>query len=148
MTIHFICKGNTFRSRLAEAYLNSKQIPNLKVISSGIEAELNESGPVTWHTQRIIQQNKLVPFEKPTWEQTTKALLEKGDLTIFTRQSIYDYCIEHFGFNGKNFQIWDIHDAGETVNNWDSLNEEEQIKVTEKIFKEIQQKVDELIKNL
>lgn len=38
-TIHFVCRGNNFRSRLAEAYLNSKKLPGIKVISSGIEAE-------------------------------------------------------------------------------------------------------------
>ena len=145
MTIHFICKGNTFRSRLAEAYLNSKQLPNIKVISSGVEAERNDSGPITWYAQRIIQQNKLVPFEKPVWDQTTKLMLEEGDLTIFMHQNIYNYAVEHFDFNSKNFQIWDIDDANEAIDDWDSLNEQEKIEVTERIFEEIKEKVDEVL---
>jgi protein-tyrosine-phosphatase len=98
MTIHFICKGNTFRSRLAETYLNSKQFPNIKVISSGIEAEINDCGPITWYAQRIIQDNNLIPFEKPVWDQTTKSMLEVGDLTIFMHQNIYDYAVKHFDY--------------------------------------------------
>jgi protein-tyrosine-phosphatase len=142
MTVHFICKGNTFRSRLAETYLNSKQAPNIKVISSGIEAELNDCGPVTWLAQRIIQDNHLISFEKSTWDQTTKLLLEEGDLTIFMHQNIYDYAVKHLGFNGKNFQIWDIPDT-------DAHQEEaEKVEATEKIFAEIKKKVDELIISL
>jgi protein-tyrosine-phosphatase len=146
MTVHFICKGNTFRSRLAETYLNSKQIPNLKAISSGIEAELNDCGPVTWYAQRLIQDGDLIPFEKPTWEQTTKLLLEEGDLTIFMHQNIYDFCVKHFDFNGKNFQIWEISDIRIHLLTFEE--EVEKMQVTEKIFTEIKQRIDKLIKNL
>ncbi|MGA2911088.1 MAG: hypothetical protein ABSE17_00405 [Candidatus Levyibacteriota bacterium] len=146
MTIHFVCKGNTFRSRLAEAYLNSKQIPNLKVISSGTEADVNKCGPITWYAQRLIQQDKLVPFEKPTWKQTTKILLEEGDLTVFMHRNIYDFCVEHFGFNSKNFQIWEIAD---TDAHFETVQEEAQkVTITEKIYAEIKKKVDELVRNL
>jgi hypothetical protein len=116
------------------------------VISSGSKAETNECGPITWYAQRIIQQNHLVPFEKPAWDQTTKLMLEEGDLTIFMQQNIYDFCVEQFGFNAKNFQIWAIHDTDmyfETVK-----EESKKVEITEKIFKEIQGKVDELIKTL
>jgi protein-tyrosine-phosphatase len=147
MTIHFICEGNTFRSRLTEAYLNSKQIPNLKVISSGIEAENNLSGPITWYAQRMIQQDKLVPFEKPVWEQTTKILLDEGDLTIFMSSDIYDFCVERFGFNSKNFQIWGARDIEKPL--FKTAEEEAQkVEQAEKVFEEIKQKVDELIKSL
>lgn len=143
MTIHFVCRGNTFRSRLAETYLNSKQIPGLKVISSGTEAELNDCGPVTWYAQRIIQDNHLVPFEKPTWEQTSKLLLEEGDLTIFMHQNIYDYAVSHFGFDGKNFQIWEIPDIRVHLKTF--AEQVQKIKETEKIYEEIKQKIDKLI---
>jgi protein-tyrosine-phosphatase len=146
MTVHFVCKGNTFRSRLAEAYLNSKQIPNLRVISSGIEAKMNDCGPITWVAQRIIQNNHLIPFQKPVWDQTTKVWLEEGDLTIFMHQNIYDYAVLHFDFNGKNFQIWEIPDI--RIHLLTLAQEFEKIKGTEKIYAEIKQKVDALIKGL
>ena len=146
MTIHFICKGNTFRSRLAEAYLNSKQLPNIKIISSGIEAEINDCGPITWYAQRLIQDNNLIPFEKLVWNQTTKLLLEEGDLTIFMHQNIYDYAVKHFDFTGTNFQIWEIPDIRIHLQTF--AQEVGKIEVTEKIFEEIKQKVDQLIREV
>lgn len=135
-----------FRSRLAEAYLNSKQIPNLKAISSGIEAEINNCGSITWYAQRLIQDNNLIPFEKPVWEQTTKILLETGDLTIFMHQNIYDYAVKHFGFEGGNYQTWEIPDI--RVHLLTFAQEVQKIEATEKIYAEIKQKIDELIKEI
>lgn len=146
MTVHFICKGNVFRSRLAEAYLNSKQIPNLKVISSGIDAQLDDCGPITWYAQRIIQQNSLVPFEKSAWDQTTKDLFKKGDLTVFMDQSIYDFCVKNLNFNSKNFKIWRIGDMGPLFK---SREEEiKKVKFTEKMYEEIKKKISDLVGEL
>lgn len=39
MNILFVCTGNTCRSPMAEGYLDSKKIPNLKVESRGISAQ-------------------------------------------------------------------------------------------------------------
>jgi protein-tyrosine-phosphatase len=146
MTVHFICWGNVFRSRLAEAYLNSKQLTNVRVISSGVEAHHNDSGSITWYAQRMIQNDGIVAFEKPVWDQTTKHLLEEGDLTIFMHRNIYDLCIKHIGYVPKNYQIWEIPDIRAK---FPTIEEEiRKIEVTEKIYAEIKQKVDELILNL
>ena len=145
MIIHFVCRGNTYRSRLAETYLNSKQIPNIKAISSGIEAENNISGPITWYAQRIIQKEHLVPFEKPNWQKTTKELLDLGDLTVFMKKDIYDFCVNNFGFNNKNFAVWEIPDANETEVDWKTASEETKIKITENTFEEIKRRVDKLL---
>lgn len=142
MIVHFVCRGNTYRSRLAETYLNSKQIPDIKAISSGIGAENNISGPITWYAQRIIQKENLVPFEKPNWQKTTKDLLSQGDLTIFIKKDIYDFCVNNLGFNSKTFEIWNISDVNEDG------NEEAKIKITENTFEEIKKKIDELILEL
>jgi protein-tyrosine-phosphatase len=40
MRVHFVCTGNLYRSRMAEAYLRSKAIPGLEVTSSGVLAEM------------------------------------------------------------------------------------------------------------
>jgi len=143
MTVHFICRGNTYRSRLSETYLNSKNLPNIKAISSGIEADYNLSGPIFRYTQRIIKNENLQNFEKPMWQKTTKDLLSKGDYTIFLKKDIYDFCVNNLGFNGKNFEIWDIDDFIP-----DQKSEPEIIEETEKTYDEIKKKVDELIINL
>jgi len=146
MTIHFICRGNTFRSRIAETYLNSKQLPNIKAISSGFEADVNDCGPVTWYAQRLIQDGNLIPFEKPTWDQTTKALLDIGDLTIFMHKNVYEFCVNKLDFGSKKFELWDIPDI--RIHFLTFSEEIKKVEASEKIFAEIKQKIDELIENL
>lgn len=141
MIIHFVCKGNTYRSRLAEAYLNSKELKNVKSISSGIEADKNISGTISWYAQRIIQKNKLVKYESKSWQRTTKALLEKADLNIFMEKSIYDFCKNKLGFDASDYEIWDIYDVNHFVS---GKIEEENIKVTEETFGKIKKMADKL----
>lgn len=148
MTIHFICRGNTYRSRLAESYLKSKNIPSINVVSSGVEAQLNESGPITWYAQRIIQKNKLQLFEKPMWQQTTKELLETSDLNIFMHKDIYDFSVENLGFNKDKFEVWDIPDSIDIQSDWISANEEGKIKITEETFEKIKRQVEDLVVRL
>ena len=145
MIVHFICRGNTYRSRLAEVYLNSKKLSNIQVFSSGIEADNNISGPIIWYAQKIIQQQNLVPFEKMVWDKTTRELLEKADFTIFMHKDIYDFCVNNLGFNSNNFEVWDIPDANEIEADWKTAGQEERVKITEKTFEEIKKKIEELI---
>ncbi|HYM65417.1 MAG TPA: hypothetical protein VES68_02950 [Candidatus Sulfotelmatobacter sp.] len=140
MIIHFVCRGNTYRSRLAETYLNSKKLPNIKAISSGIGADHNISGPISWYAQRIIQNEHLVSFEKPAWQKTTQELLNQGNFTVFMNSDIYDFCTSNFSFKNENFETWDIKDLDLHQN-----TEEERIKISEKTFEEIKKRVDDLI---
>lgn len=140
MIIHFVCLGNVYRSRLAETYLNSKKLPNVTVISSGISASENNNRPISWLTQRLFEVYKLVPFQKSGWTQTTKQLLDSANLTIFFDKKYYQYCVENFGFNSNNFEIWEIADLDGNIK-----EHLEKIKVTEKLFKVIKEKVDNLI---
>lgn len=145
MIIHFVCTGNTYRSRLAQTYCNARQISGITAISSGITAEKNENGAVAWCAQRIIKNNNLIPFEKPIWQQTTKALLEEGDLTIFLTASHYVYCKKHFSFN-KKYEVWDIADLdGFTPGMISVADDIAKIKATENTFSIIKIQVDGLL---
>ena len=62
--IHFICTHNTFRSRVAEAYLNSKRLEDVKVSSSGVDATGNYDGAVSWFAQRLLIRQSLIGNEK------------------------------------------------------------------------------------
>jgi protein-tyrosine-phosphatase len=151
MIIHFICRGNSYRSRLAEAYLNSKNSSGLKSISSGIIASRNESGPISWYAQRIIENEKLVPFESLSWQQTTKEILKQGDLTIFMQQEPYDYCRKKLDFTQKDYEIWDIKDMYEFMSpsiGEQLMIEKDKIKASEETFKIIKRKIDDLINRL
>lgn len=140
MIIHFVCLGNIYRSRLAEAYLNSKKLPNVTVISSGINAFDNNNRPISWLTQRLFEVYKLVPFQKSNWTQTTKQLLDSADLTIFFADEFYQYCVNNFEYNSTNFEIWEIKDLDRSMK-----DHMEKMKKTEETFEMIRQKVDSLI---
>ena len=142
MVIHFVCEGNNYRSRLSETYVNSLQIPNIRAISSGIIANQNGAGIISWYAQRIIQKNYLINFEKQNWTQASKNNLKKGDLTIFMTKPIYEFCVRNYGFSGKKFEIWNIEDVNV------QMSEPEKIKVTEETYKEIKKNIDGVISKL
>ena len=62
MTIHFICTGNIYRSRLAEAYCASKGVPGLSVSSSGIGTKLNRGIPIASYAARVLSERGLEHF--------------------------------------------------------------------------------------
>lgn len=144
MKIHFVCLGNSFRSRMAEAYLNSKIIPNLEVSSSGTLAEKNLNGPIAWYSARIIKNNRLVPFMSNFWKQTTKELIQKSNLIIFMEEECYLFC-KDFLLPEQKYELWNIQDLI-GANNPGLENEIEKIKESEGIFNQIKQKTDLLIK--
>lgn len=132
--------GNIYRSRLAEAYLNSKELTNVEVISSGIKAVENGNRPISWLTQRLFEVYDLVRFEKSNWTQTTKELLDSADKTIFFSEKYYKYCVEELSFKSNNFEIWEIEDLDGSIK-----DHVEKIRKTEETFEMIRQKVDSLI---
>ncbi|MBD3362864.1 hypothetical protein GF362_04035 [Candidatus Dojkabacteria bacterium] len=151
MHIHFVCTGNTFRSRLAEAYLKSKKVDGLIVSSSGVEADQNNNGCITWYAQRIAKNSDLIPFITESWRQTTKELLEDVDLVIFMRKDHLKKCKSDLNFSPESYKVWEIPDLcdAELILDGDRFqNDVERIKATEKIFRAIKQKGDELLKDL
>lgn len=141
MKIHFVCTSNTFRSRLADAYLRSKEIPNLTVSSSGIQANLNPNGIITWYAQRIIENENLEVFEPPIWHQTTPELLNEADKVVFMLENHLEFCKKNFGFNQTNYEIWNIED----ITQEDRKDDTRVIKLTDGIYSRIKTKVDEFI---
>ncbi len=113
MNIHFVCTGNVYRSRLAEAYLNSRKIKNLSVSSSGTKAAENICGPICWYAQRIIEVCGMVPFMSSGWRQTTKASFRDVDFTVFMEKTHYDFAVRECDFSSSNFEIWEIPDLEE-----------------------------------
>jgi protein-tyrosine-phosphatase len=148
MHIHFVCRGNAYRSRLSESYLNSKQVPSLIVSSSGIEAHkhINTNGPISWVAQRLIQNHGLVPFMAFQPTQTTLALLQQADLIIFMEAAHLHYAQEQFGYTDKNFQVWNILDI--EMNEIHQDKDKTIIEISEKTFQYITSKIDEMVETL
>jgi protein-tyrosine-phosphatase len=151
MLIHFICTGNSYRSRLAEAYLNAQAVPGLTAMSSGIHAQRNEHGPITWYAARIIKHHQLVPFMSLCWKQTDAASLEAADELVFMAEEHRAYCQEHFVLAKRPFRVWDVPDVDPLlIPESAAASERETILVreTERTFERITKLVDELIAQL
>lgn len=151
MLIHFICRGNSYRSRLAEAYLNSKQIQGLNIISTGITASKNINGPISWPAARIAKRNNLINFMFPSWRETTKDLLNKSDLVVFMTKHHLDFCRENLNFGSHNYEVWEIGDLEKYGLRDCGESYQEDLKIMEMsdmTFNEIKKKVDELVLKL
>ena len=147
--IHFVCTGNVYRSRLAEAYLRSKQLPNIGVSSSGIKATDNSFGPITWFAARIARRHNLIPHLKLMWTQTTPKILNDSTVVIFMTGVHHQFAKAHFHYNKTTYEIWNIADL-DKAKFFHAENDSDLMRIehTEKVFAEIKKKVDGLARRL
>lgn len=145
MNVHFVCRGNVYRSRLAEAYAKSLQLPGMVFSSSGVEADKYyplEKYAINYIEPWTVQAIKVVGLDmdklSPARTQTTNELLQGKDMIIAMKQDIYDTLMIKYDFNRSVCVVWDIDDVNYVFN----------IDINECIvtFKKIEQNVDELIK--
>jgi protein-tyrosine-phosphatase len=113
MVIHFICRGNTHRSRLAEAYAGAAtaHCVDVAVMSSGIQADRDLNGPVVPFVKRTLENDNLLQFTGETWTQTTQALIDRSDVLVFMSDDVYEDAAERFRIPVQNSQRWQIADV-------------------------------------
>lgn len=148
MLIHFICSGNTNRSRMAEAYFNSKKVPGMTATSSGIYASHNLNGPITFFAKNILEREGILDYTAKSWQETTKEILEQADVVIFVKKHHFDFVKNELHYIPRRYYIWDIEDVTSSQNmNFEQMRQEE-ILEDEKVFVNIKKAVDELIIDL
>lgn len=149
MHIHFVCSGNVFRSRLAEAYLRSKELAGITASSSGTRAGKHPNGPVSWITALLLKIDQLVPFMTESWQQSTTELFEAADLIVFMLPEHYKWAQDVAGYDGDNYEIWGIEDfTTECSSRKFNLCHVIEVERAEGIFSKIKSKVDELVTRL
>ena len=95
-------------------YLRSKELSNLQVSSSGIEASKNLSGPISWYTSRLAKHNKIAKHLSHSWTQTTKKLLLTANIVVFMAPIHRDKWGEReFDFKGRSMETWNIPDLSD-----------------------------------
>ena len=135
--------GNTYRSRLAEAYLKSLGLPGIKVASAGVRAYQDLNGPVTPYARDLIKEYGLSRFGKNRWTQLTQAQLDKADLVICMNRAVYhDGQSDGFRFPDRT-AIWDIGDVSRLALLQHKLDDRLP-HITKKTFGDIIERVNEL----
>ncbi|HSX48101.1 MAG TPA: NUDIX domain-containing protein [Candidatus Nanoarchaeia archaeon] len=142
MVVHFVCMGNVYRSRLAEAYLNSLGLQGIIATSSGVQASMNLWGPIGSYTVPLLQADGILDKTAPHWIQVDQAVLDTADIVICVNREVYSHLKTKFNLPMRTF-IWDITDINKLVPHW-QYQSAEVSRVTYKTYRHIKQRVDEL----
>lgn len=108
LKIHFVCRANIYRSRLAEGYFKKLTGDKYEVSSSGVERWRHPFKYKDKWANSLAEEHhfKLSPRSV----QTTSSLLAQQDLIIFVRKDVYDIARKNMKFDRKKVIIWDIRD--------------------------------------
>jgi protein-tyrosine-phosphatase len=113
--IHFICRGNAFRSIIAEAYLNSLELEDVSVLSSGTAAAWYKARNLANHglTLQLLGAHGIRGFAKAGYgDQLTQSRLDRADITVCVNQRVYDECLRCVTFPVSPW-VWSVADIGE-----------------------------------
>jgi len=125
----FVCSGNAYRSPLAEALLK-KLKPEIEVDSAGINPPLI---PISKDVRKFLAKENAEQYLKEVPEVLDGTQLDEYDLIVAMEPRhkvvVLSKCPECEG----RIVVWNIHDPYFSPNDY-----------TEKIFKQIRQKVKEL----
>lgn len=116
MKINFVCRGNVWRSKVAEAYAKSllRNSSHIEVSSSGIEATKSYDGPFSQYTKQILERDNLWQYAHPQWVQTTQAIIDKTDLLVFLNQDVFDDACHILDVPRQKSIIWNVPDKNDS----------------------------------
>jgi protein-tyrosine-phosphatase len=115
MIIHFICRGNAFRSIIAEAYMNSLRLKGLRALSSGTAATSHKARNLASHriTLKLLEEHGIRGFAKVGYgDQLTQSRFDRADIAVCMNQRVYDECQLCVTFPASP-RVWSVADIGE-----------------------------------
>lgn len=111
--IHFVCRGNTYRSRLAAAYFASlvEGDARFAISSSGIGAHHASTKTSEKYTKATAKAHKLIHGVAAPKTQTTNLLLQNADVIVFMNKDVYDEALRTYEFDSRKAQVWHVPDV-------------------------------------
>jgi protein-tyrosine-phosphatase len=146
--IHFICRGNCFRSIIAEAYLNSLEVKGWSVLSSGTTAALDKTRNLVSYrnTLALLQVHGIRGFAKTGYgDLLTESRLEDADIAVCMNQRVYAECLQLVTFPA-GLWIWSVADLGEPGRIVSAESDKDLYR--EEAYQEIVKNVDQLVSEL
>jgi protein-tyrosine-phosphatase/8-oxo-dGTP pyrophosphatase MutT (NUDIX family) len=113
--IHFVCRGNTYRSRLAAAYMASLLDDRFVVTSSGIGTHLAPTLTSEAYTKATAKAHALRHGIAAHKTQTTDALLGAADVVVFMNKDVYDEALKDYDFDVRKVLVWHVKDMDPAV---------------------------------
>jgi protein-tyrosine-phosphatase len=138
MRIHFVCTGNIYRSRLAEAYCNSRDVPGIQVFSSGIRAGLEEDVPISPYAADVLTRYGLYRYAAARWQRTSAELVRASDVLVFMESEHHRFCEKWIEAMRQRIEVWEIEDVG-------PIDAVEIPNKVERTFGMIRQRIDTLL---
>lgn len=109
--VHFVCRGNVHRSRLAEAYLRQLDLPGFVVSSSGVEALRYAPHATSRFTELVLKGHpELRRAMSKARTQTTAQLLERADVVVCLDKSVFDDAVRDYGLDPRKAMAWHVED--------------------------------------
>ena len=148
MIVHFVCAGNTYRSRLAEAYFNSLNIKNYRAISSGTQANKGHHIQISPYTEIILKNYGIDKYASKHKTQLTQERLNEANITICVNRDVYSDCLEANLNMPRRTYIWDIADVKDFDKAEIEIANHQLPSEADRTFNLIKNHVDELVKFL
>ena len=144
--VHFVCRGNAFRSRLAAAYFDTLVGGQFRITSSGIAAADGKIKTAASYTKAIARKYGLRHGISNHTVQTTDRLLAEADVVIFLNKDVYDDALKEFGVDIRKTLVWRVPDVNEQAKREALAVHSEQalLDLAAPAFREIKHHCDEL----
>ncbi len=145
-TVHFVCRGNSFRSRLAAAYFAALVDGQFRITSSGIAAAQGKVKTAEAYTKAIAHKYDLHHGISNHTVQTTGKMLADADVVILLNKDVYEDALKEFDIDIRKTLVWHVADVSETAKRQVLAVHSEQalLDLAAPAFAEIRRRCDEL----
>ncbi|MEO6513800.1 MAG: NUDIX domain-containing protein [Candidatus Saccharimonadales bacterium] len=144
--LHFVCRGNTFRSRLAEGYAKSLKLAGYRITSSGVDTLANKNAELSKYAKLTAREHNFTGFMSKSKRQTTQKQLDSQDVLVFMSKDVYDEVMSTFAIDARQAIVWDISDLTDYLAQHARAKhtEENYEKITTRIADKLLDAVDDL----